>query len=197
MIITDEMIADFKIGFHGSTLSDDQVKRGLGKVFGNRGLFDSSVPMADGGETPMTAAEEVLVWLLVEKIGVPDDVSYSPDQAQKIITDRLAQNPSPTTRLAPLEASAPVKGETEGGRPMDFTSDDEALEVLKAYGHEESQNGVICGDWLTFDEKCRAAVQYLINEWDFVFENVETEPEPDHEDAIPSPNPAAPSGGGE
>jgi hypothetical protein len=70
---------------------------------------------------------------------------------------------------------------------LDFTSDDDALELLKTYGHEESQNGVIRGDWQTFDEKCRTAAQYLINEWDFVFENVETATEPDHEDDLPAP----------
>ncbi|MBD8556873.1 hypothetical protein IFT84_20390 [Rhizobium sp. CFBP 8762] len=36
-------------------------------------LYDGTVPMADGGDTRMTAAEEVLAWLLIEKIGVPDD----------------------------------------------------------------------------------------------------------------------------
>jgi hypothetical protein len=91
MIISDEMIADFKNGFHGSTLSDEQVRRGLAAVLAKRGLFDGSAPMADGGETPMTAAEEVLAWLLVEKVGVPDDVGYSPDQAQEIIARRLDQ----------------------------------------------------------------------------------------------------------
>src|SRR3546814_8734458 len=45
--------------------------------------------MADGGDTPMTAAEAVLAWLLIEKIGVPDDVGYSPNQAQEIIVRRL------------------------------------------------------------------------------------------------------------
>ena len=45
--------------------------------------------MAEGGEERMTAAEEVLAWLLVEKIGVPDDVGYSPNQAQELIVRRL------------------------------------------------------------------------------------------------------------
>lgn len=52
-------------------------------------LYNAAAPMADGGDTRMTAAEEVLAWLLVEKIGAPDDVSYSPDQAQQIIVNRL------------------------------------------------------------------------------------------------------------
>lgn len=54
-------------------------------------LRSSSQPMADGGEKPMTAAEEVLAWLLVEKIGVPDDVPYSPVQAQEIIAARITE----------------------------------------------------------------------------------------------------------
>ncbi|WPE19848.1 hypothetical protein [Shinella zoogloeoides] len=56
-------------------------------------LYDGTKPMADGGDTPMTAAEEVLAWLLVEKIGVPDDVSYSPDQAQEIIVRQFSSPP--------------------------------------------------------------------------------------------------------
>lgn len=47
-------------------------------------LYDASAPMADG-ETKMTAAEEVLSWLLIEKIGAPDDRSYSPNEAQSIL----------------------------------------------------------------------------------------------------------------
>jgi hypothetical protein len=45
--------------------------------------------MADGGDIRMTAAEEVLAWILIEKIGVPDDVGYSPQEAQDIIVSRL------------------------------------------------------------------------------------------------------------
>jgi hypothetical protein len=51
-------------------------------------LYDPDAFMADG-EVPMTAAENVLAWLLIEKIGVPDDVGYSPNQAQEIILRRL------------------------------------------------------------------------------------------------------------
>lgn len=91
MNITDDMVSDFKLGFHGSTLNDDQVRRGLEKVFANRGLYDATAPMADGGDTPMTASEEVLAWLLIEKIGVPDDVAYTPDMAQQIITARIGE----------------------------------------------------------------------------------------------------------
>lgn len=53
-------------------------------------LYDAEALMADG-EIPMTAAENVLAWLLIEKIGVPDDVGYSPNQAQEIIVRRLEQ----------------------------------------------------------------------------------------------------------
>lgn len=91
IIVTEEMVSQFKAGFHGSTLNDDQVRRGLASVFLHRGLYDAKAAMADGGDTIMTAAEEVLAWLLIEKIGVPDDVSYTPDQAQEIIVRRLDQ----------------------------------------------------------------------------------------------------------
>lgn len=63
-------------------------------------LFKGDQPMVDGGDTPMTAAEEVLAWLLIEKIGAPDDVPYSPDQAQEIIAAHLdscpRRSPNPT-----------------------------------------------------------------------------------------------------
>ncbi|MDW9478675.1 hypothetical protein GOB57_08150 [Sinorhizobium meliloti] len=51
-------------------------------------LYDAEMPMADG-EVPMTAAENVLAWLVIEKIGVPDDVSYTPSQAREAIVRRL------------------------------------------------------------------------------------------------------------
>lgn len=89
--------------FAGWSWSQDCFCEGEGRVIGwapfhpEGRLLDGDASMADGGDTPMTAAEEVLTWLLVEKIGVPDDVSYTPDQAQKIIADRLAkiQPPQP------------------------------------------------------------------------------------------------------
>lgn len=55
---------------------------------------------------------------------------------------------------------------------MGFTSDEEALDLLNSYGHEEIGNGVIRGDWRSFDDRCREAVNYLCSEWDFVFEDV-------------------------
>ncbi|NTF16831.1 hypothetical protein G6L37_00130 [Agrobacterium rubi] len=51
-------------------------------------LYDANAPMSDG-DNRMTAAEEVLAWILIEKIGVPDDVGYSPQQAQDIIVSRM------------------------------------------------------------------------------------------------------------
>ena len=63
-------------------------------------LKDGSAPMADStGE--MTAAEEVLVWLLIEKLGCVDDETYSPDDAQSIICARLDEN---AKRVKELEA---------------------------------------------------------------------------------------------
>ncbi|QIX21401.1 hypothetical protein FOB41_09755 [Agrobacterium pusense] len=58
---------------------------------------------------------------------------------------------------------------------MSFTSDDDALELLKTYGHEEAKNGIIRGDWRSFDDACMAAVKYLCDEWDFVFEHVDSD----------------------
>lgn len=72
----------------------------------------------------------------------------------------------------------------EGSSEFVFTSDDDATEVLKSYGHEEHRNGLIKADWNIFDERCRAAINYLCNEWDFVFEHVDTPPEPNHSDTL-------------
>jgi len=51
-----------------------------------RDLYDASAQMADDGDIVMTAAERVLAWLLIEVVRVPDDVGYSPNQAQVILT---------------------------------------------------------------------------------------------------------------
>jgi hypothetical protein len=81
--------------FAGWSWSQDCFCEGRGRVIGwapfdqPSRLYDATQPMADGGDTPMTASEEVLAWLLIEKIGVPDDVGYTPDQAQDIIVARL------------------------------------------------------------------------------------------------------------
>lgn len=53
-------------------------------------LYDAEAFMADG-EIPMTAAENVLAWLLVEKIGVVDDIGYSPNDAREIIVANIDQ----------------------------------------------------------------------------------------------------------
>ncbi len=84
--------------------------------------------------------------------------------------------------------------DTDGSH--DFSSDDEALELLLSYGHEETRNGAISGDWRAFNEECRAAVKYLCDEWDFVFENVPFEPEAQAAVAIiSSPKPTASASG--
>lgn len=44
-------------------------------------LYDDNAPMADG-EVRMTAAENVLAWLLIEKVGVCDDEPITPRMAQ-------------------------------------------------------------------------------------------------------------------
>jgi len=53
-------------------------------------LYDDTAPMADG-EIEMTAAENVLAWLIIEKIGVPDDETYSPKEAQDILARAIDQ----------------------------------------------------------------------------------------------------------
>lgn len=58
---------------------------------GDARLYDADHVMADGGDNRMTAAEEVLAWILIEKIGAPDDVGYSPQEAQNIIVARIDQ----------------------------------------------------------------------------------------------------------
>jgi hypothetical protein len=53
--------------------------------------------------------------------------------------------------------------------PQSFEDDRDATDLLWAYGIGEFQNGVIRGDWSALDARCRAAVQYLCDEWDFCF----------------------------
>ncbi len=62
------------------------------------------------------------------------------------------------------------RGEKVAEAPT-FSSDEDALDLLESYGYKEAQNGVIREDWRCFDAKCRAAVNYLCAEWDFVFED--------------------------
>lgn len=61
-----------------------EAERLSGLLLENERLYDADAPMADG-EIRMTAAEEVLAWLLIEKIGTPDDRSYTPNEAQSIL----------------------------------------------------------------------------------------------------------------
>lgn len=77
-------------------------------------LYNADEPMADG-EIEMTAAENVLAWLIIEKIGVPDDRNYSPNEAQEILVHRLdyaneLENESLRSALhtSPTPVSAPV-----------------------------------------------------------------------------------------
>lgn len=51
-------------------------------------IFDADANMADG-EVRMTAAEDVLAWLLIEKLGVPDDRNYTPNEAQLLLATRI------------------------------------------------------------------------------------------------------------
>ncbi|TGV15782.1 hypothetical protein EN816_00590 [Mesorhizobium sp. M8A.F.Ca.ET.173.01.1.1] len=76
-------------------------------------LYDDDAPMADG-EVRMTAAEDVLAWLLIEKIGVPDDRNYTPKEAQDTIAgviDGLRKY-----EAAALAHPAPAKGVSEASR---------------------------------------------------------------------------------
>ncbi|WP_146175680.1 hypothetical protein [Agrobacterium pusense] len=54
-------------------------------------VYDPDHQMSDGRDTRMTAAEEVLAYLLIEVCGAPDDVPYSPNQAQVILEERLKE----------------------------------------------------------------------------------------------------------
>ncbi|ABS12938.1 hypothetical protein I6H96_11540 [Brucella anthropi] len=54
----------------------------------NARLRDSTLPMACDPDE-WTAAEEVLAHLLINVIGAPDDVPYTPNQAQEVIERQL------------------------------------------------------------------------------------------------------------
>jgi hypothetical protein len=51
-------------------------------------LFDQNHPMADGEER-MTAAEDVLAWLVIEKCGCPDDTPITPKEASDTIAGMI------------------------------------------------------------------------------------------------------------
>lgn len=66
-------------------------------------LRDDKQPMADNsGE--ITAAEDVLTWLLIEKLTCSDDRSYTPHEAQKIVATALDERDTLKARVAELEA---------------------------------------------------------------------------------------------
>jgi hypothetical protein len=71
-------------------------------------LYDDDAPMADGEER-MTAAENVLAWLIIEKIGVPDDETYTPKEAQDILARAIDQ--LHTYEAAALASQAAGEGE--------------------------------------------------------------------------------------
>lgn len=58
---------------------------------------------------------------------------------------------------------------------MYFDSDEEALDLLYRYGHEEKRNGVLQLDYRMLSNDCRDAVNYLCDEWDFVVIGVDEE----------------------
>ncbi|MNU26963.1 hypothetical protein D3C71_153470 [compost metagenome] len=78
----------FVRGFLAETVEAFEISDALA---GDARLYDADHVMADGGDSRMTAAEEVLAWILIEKIGVPDDIGYSPQEAQDIIVTRIDQ----------------------------------------------------------------------------------------------------------
>jgi len=83
-------------------------------------VYDPDHPMSDGNDTRMTAAEEVLAYLLVEVNGSPDDVPYSPNEAQRILEDRLKEGRRLETDYADFlgkRRAALAAPASEGGRP--------------------------------------------------------------------------------
>lgn len=103
--------ADYEARIRSALLpATSKAKGGAGE---DRRLYDADESMADG-EIEMTAAENVLAWLIIEKIGVPDDRNYSPNQAQEILVRRLDYANELDAQV--LRSSSPV-GQTakEGG----------------------------------------------------------------------------------
>ncbi|MEX2739958.1 hypothetical protein AB3480_00665 [Rhizobium mongolense] len=93
-------------------------------------VYDPDVPMSDGGDTRMTAAEEVLAYLLIEVSGAPDDVPYSPNQAQLILETKLKEGQK-------LEAAY---AEHLSKRRESRSSAPDLLEALKSAA-------AVIGDW--------------------------------------------------
>lgn len=101
------------LGFTSSPLYASPVPADAGEPTEDERLFDADEPMADG-EIRMTAAENVLGWLLVEKIGVPDDRNYSPNEAQEILARRLdyaSEMENECARSVPATSQAKAGGE--------------------------------------------------------------------------------------
>jgi hypothetical protein len=69
-------------------------------------LRDDQQPMNCETDT-ITASEDVLTWLLIEKIGCVDDRSYTPHEAQKIIARKLDELSSAEAEVARLREALP------------------------------------------------------------------------------------------
>lgn len=67
----------------------------------------------------------------------------------------------------------PREGRWIGGCRVEqqFNSDFDALKLLAAHGIRETGNGIIRADFSTLCPDCEAAILYLLNEWDFVFDD--------------------------
>jgi hypothetical protein len=116
-------------------------------------LFDQNHPMADGEER-MTAAEDVLAWLVIEKCGCPDDTPITPKEASDTIAgmiDHLRKYEDAALASPSAEAAQPVAikryglmfmngtpyiGEKAGGSYVDYNDvaalQGELREALKA-----------------------------------------------------------------
>lgn len=116
-------------------------------------LYDADSLMADG-EVEMTAAEDVLAWLLIEKIGMPDDQGYTPNQAQQIIANAL--------EAALAEGWVPLtcKGEQMTCR---LPADETVVEVMLG-------DGAVCRSW--FGSNIMEA-----GDWDFLPVGDDDEPD--------------------
>lgn len=79
-------------------------------------LRDSTEPMATDPDE-WTAAEEVLAHLLINVIGVPDDVTYTPNEAQKIIERQLKQAEALETQLAAARDALEIVSNAHASNP--------------------------------------------------------------------------------